>query len=335
MAAKKRQKPLTKPLIFISHDSRDAQIADALSDLITTVSLGMLESFRSSDSTGVQGIAVGDDWLATVKAKLRQATDVVCLITQRSFERPWILYEMGLAEGQGEKRISAISVGLKVKVSEAGPFAQFQAGTDHPDSLVNVVNVLLRHLPSAKVPKQILQDAIAKFLEAVAQRERSEIPSARKRHDVFVAAPMAALPDQTAYARQREETLELVEALRTSCKFESVFYAGREISSVADFEAADISVGDDFEALASSERFVLLFTHPVVTSALVEAGAAIGLKKPSLYLVRKRDDLPFLLRQAEQAFPFVRIQAQPTNRDFVRLIQKHGAKLFPDHGAHD
>lgn len=49
-------------LVFISHDSRDAEIAEAFSRLISSVSAGVLKSFRSSDKKGNQGIEYGIEW---------------------------------------------------------------------------------------------------------------------------------------------------------------------------------------------------------------------------------------------------------------------------------
>jgi hypothetical protein len=57
----KTTKSTEKPLIFISHDSRDAKLAKAFSKLLKSVSAGMLKSFRSSDKKGTEGIQFGDD----------------------------------------------------------------------------------------------------------------------------------------------------------------------------------------------------------------------------------------------------------------------------------
>ena len=37
------------PLVFISHDTRDADLAEAFSKLLKSVSAGMIKTFRSSD----------------------------------------------------------------------------------------------------------------------------------------------------------------------------------------------------------------------------------------------------------------------------------------------
>lgn len=63
----------------------------------------MLKSFRSSDRKGAEGIEFGDEWYQRLMTKLESASDVVCLFTERSLDRPWILYEAGV--GSSGKRV--------------------------------------------------------------------------------------------------------------------------------------------------------------------------------------------------------------------------------------
>lgn len=46
----------------MSHDTCDAALAGALSRLLSSVSTGMLKTFRSSDRGGRQGIQYGVEW---------------------------------------------------------------------------------------------------------------------------------------------------------------------------------------------------------------------------------------------------------------------------------
>src|ERR1017187_4645860 len=68
---------MDKPLIFISHDSRDAELAEAFAKLLTNVSAGVLKSFRSSDKKGRQGIDFGVEWYPELMQQLGKASDVV------------------------------------------------------------------------------------------------------------------------------------------------------------------------------------------------------------------------------------------------------------------
>jgi hypothetical protein len=72
------------PFVFISHDSRDADLAEAFSKLLKSISAGMLKSFRSSDKKGGAGIDFGDEWYKRLMSKLQSTTDVVCMFTERS-----------------------------------------------------------------------------------------------------------------------------------------------------------------------------------------------------------------------------------------------------------
>ena len=95
-----QKRPTTEnPLVFISHDSRDADLAEAFGNLLTDASGGILKSFRSSDRKGTAGIEYGQEWYSAIMQKLDDATDVVALLTSRSINRPWILYETGVAKG--------------------------------------------------------------------------------------------------------------------------------------------------------------------------------------------------------------------------------------------
>src|SRR5437660_11160635 len=91
---------ISGPQVFISHDTRDAELAEAFSKLLKSVSAGMIKTFRSSDKKGKEGIDFGDEWYNRLMAKLQLTSDVVCLFTERSLDRPWILFEAGVAKGK-------------------------------------------------------------------------------------------------------------------------------------------------------------------------------------------------------------------------------------------
>lgn len=86
--------------MFISHDARDADLAEAFDHLLTDASGGMIRTFRSSDQTGRAGIEYGEDWFSKITNTLADASDVVALLTPNSVGRPWILFEAGFAVGQ-------------------------------------------------------------------------------------------------------------------------------------------------------------------------------------------------------------------------------------------
>src|SRR5205809_6255507 len=146
--AKPQEPPKLMPssarsLVFISHDSRDAELAEAFSKLLSSVSAGVLKSFRSSDRKGSQGIEYGTEWYPELMKKLNAASDVVCLLTQRSLERPWILYEAGVAKGKLNTPVYGIALGIPLARAAIGPFAQFQNSEDEDDDLTKLVMQLV------------------------------------------------------------------------------------------------------------------------------------------------------------------------------------------------
>jgi hypothetical protein len=76
--------PSNGPLVFISHDTRDSELAEAFGKLLKSVSAGMIKTFRSSDKKGTDGIDFGDDWYKRLMSMLQSTSDVVCLFTERS-----------------------------------------------------------------------------------------------------------------------------------------------------------------------------------------------------------------------------------------------------------
>ena len=156
-------RPPSSPLIFISHDTRDAELAEAFSKLISSVSCGMLKSFRSSDKKGSQGIEYGLEWYPELMGKLGVSTAVVCLLTQRSVDRPWILYEAGVAKGKLDTPVYGVALGISLSKANTGPFAQFQNCDDDVESLTNLVMQLLSRIPNSAPDRDAVKMQVEAF----------------------------------------------------------------------------------------------------------------------------------------------------------------------------
>ena len=153
----------TKPLVFISHDTRDAELAEAFSKLLSSVSAGVLKSFRSSDKRGNQGIAYGVEWYPEIMKKLNEASDVVALLTKHSVDRPWILYEAGVAKGKLNTPLLGVAIGIPLNKANNGPFAQFQNSSDDVDALTKLVVQLVERIPNAEPDKDVIKMQVETF----------------------------------------------------------------------------------------------------------------------------------------------------------------------------
>jgi hypothetical protein len=59
-------------------------------------------------------------------SQLQSTSDVVCLFTERSLDRPWILFEAGVAKGKLDTPVIGVALGVPLSRVSAGPFYQFQ-----------------------------------------------------------------------------------------------------------------------------------------------------------------------------------------------------------------
>lgn len=162
-------------LVFISHDTRDAEIAEAFSTLLKKVSAGVLKTFRSSDKKSNQGIEYGVEWYPEIIKNIQGATDVVCLLTPNSVDRPWILFEAGMAKGKLNTPILGIALGLTLKKASNGPFAQFQNCSGDEDALCKLVFQLIDRIPNSEPDEETIKFHVQKFIKSI-----KEIFSKRK-----------------------------------------------------------------------------------------------------------------------------------------------------------
>jgi hypothetical protein len=162
--------------VFISHDSRDADLAEAFGNLLMDASGGILKSFRSSDRRGTAGIEFGEEWYSAIMSSLKDATDVVALLTPHSVNRPWILYEAGVAKGKLDSKVLGVAIGIPLEKASTGPFAQFQNSDDDVDSLTKLVLQLIRKNPEAAPREEAVVLQVEAFKSKVTEimKQRSD-----------------------------------------------------------------------------------------------------------------------------------------------------------------
>lgn len=160
-------RPARGPLVFVSHDARDADLAEAFSKLLGSVSAGMLKTFRSSDKKGSQGFEYGVEWYPELMKTLESACDVVCLLTERGLGRPWMLYEAGVAKGKLDIPVHGLALGVPLAKASVGPFAQFQNSDDDVEALTGLVVQLVRRLPHADPDLDTVRNQVQAFKATV------------------------------------------------------------------------------------------------------------------------------------------------------------------------
>lgn len=186
-----------RPLVFISHDTRDRELAQAFENLLVDASGGTIEVFRSSDRTGRSGIEYGEEWYPATMKKLADASEVVAILTPDSLDRPWILYEIGVARGLRHSPAIGIAFGLSVSELQ-GPLQQLQICGDDEESLTSVVLQIIRNNTNAAPREDAVRWQVAMFrkeLPAMLVREapaaRTEPPGLRNRESLIPIEQLA------------------------------------------------------------------------------------------------------------------------------------------------
>lgn len=195
------------PLVFISHDGRDAELAEAFSKLLKSVSAGMIKTFRSSDKKGTEGIDFGEEWYKRLMTQLQSTSDVVCLFTERSLDRPWILFEAGVAKGKLDTPVLGVALGVPLSRVSAGPFYQFMNMDDSEGDLTKLVNQLARRVPNLELDGDVVKSQVAAFKTteaALLKKLSSGAGKAETKEEVDesavakLAEEMKALPSRVA-----------------------------------------------------------------------------------------------------------------------------------------
>jgi hypothetical protein len=198
------------PLVFVSHDSRDGELAEAFTKLIKSVSAGMLRSFRSSDRKGNEGIEFGDEWYKAIMAKLECASDVVCLLTDRSLDRPWLLYEAGVAKGKLGTPVHGVALGVALSRASTGPFYQFQNSDDSEESLSKLVLQLCRRVQGLEPEMEVVRAQVLVFKSRATEVLGKLGPSRKieKKEPVDEAAVAKVLEEMKLLVRELPVRLE-------------------------------------------------------------------------------------------------------------------------------
>jgi len=95
--------------------------------------------------------------------KLKAASDVVCIFTERSLERPWILYEAGVARGTLQTPVLGLALGVTLTKVGTGPFYHFQNSDDSEESLTKLVLQLASRVPSLEPDAEVVLAQVRTF----------------------------------------------------------------------------------------------------------------------------------------------------------------------------
>ncbi|MBO9713806.1 hypothetical protein [Sphingomonas sp.] len=159
----------------------------------------------------------------------------------------------------------------------------------------------------------------------------------KHKYDVFFASPMAAVTTEAEFDQQRAAVSKIKDALLKHAEVTTIYDAGSGLK-FGKWEPEDFAADTDMEALRNSRYFVLHYPGKLRSSVLFEAGVALGMGKPAIYLTTDAADLPYLMQQMNnlpRRYPQVRIWECADVDAIVARIAQSGKSIFSTQAAED
>jgi hypothetical protein len=146
----------------------------------------------------------------------------------------------------------------------------------------------------------------------------------------FLSTPLASLKrtgdaqkDNDTFLAFKNIAIDIKNALMYSANWDldDVYFAGDTIKDIDDFHTPEASVKKDFMAIHKCAYFILIYPYKIPSSILVETGYAMCLNKKCLFFTPNRQELPFLLQQADKVFSKVKIREFKDLADIPKMIE--------------
>ena len=161
--------------------------------------------------------------------------------------------------------------------------------------------------------------------------QMAHTPRSLDSYRIFLAAPMSA-SSKKEYEQNFQDISYLQQELRDMRRVESVYFAGEEKPHKSDFTPSPSDAfRDDVMTLADANIFVFIYPQKVLTSALIELGMALGMKKRTFIFVRNPEDLPYLLigaRDGSRNVDFMPTISISTYKNAAELTRKCKDRLY-------
>ena len=147
--------------VFISHSHEEKDLALAWQTLLDHISQGAIEIWLSSDTKPTGGLKIGAEWRESIYEKLSNSNYVIAILSPASIDRPWILWECGVASGTNKER-GLIPVVYSMPLSDfEGPLSSYQAYSGEDKSKIEEICERLM-VEAGLTPKETILESNAR-----------------------------------------------------------------------------------------------------------------------------------------------------------------------------
>jgi hypothetical protein len=310
--------------IFLSHSSTDKPLVEALSRLLVGVFGDSVHLARSTASVSEGGIEAGTSWLEWIRKEVNDSDLVIVVLTPRSLNRPWLLWEAGAATGVAlarEQKTPIVPLLYSIANRDVpSPLRSLQTIDGKSGSrIADLIETIRRNGAKPMVAGDEIGRHTEQYLEAV---QEVGIPGM---HDLFISCPMSSV-SKAEYDELKGTIVNLRDSLEADGR--RVYSAALRVEGLDDMDQEDIAAEEDLKALKLSRHFMMIYPHPVATSCLLEAGYALIVGIPSIYFVRQISDLPYMLRGALETSPDVKQCRYKQAGDILNFCRKYPNRIL-------
>jgi len=279
-----------------------------------------IEPFMSEND-----IPAGVDWLSAIKQQLSDCQCAIICLTPKNITAPWINFEGGAISIMKDKLAIPLLIDIdRVKLN--GPFQHLQSISVQNDDEVEKLILDLKRQGGFKTPSERhLTELMPAFFKKLTTELDNALVQIRENYDntgfviypeqvtsvkkgkIFIGAPMASLQRNDEYKTMRDNVLKLKDSiLRINSELE-VYCPCERIRSRSQFDDVRLAIHEDFKILKESEHYIFLYPEKTASSVLLEMGYAIALSKKTTIFTRRRAELPFMLKGADDSIRNLRI----------------------------
>ena len=147
----------------------------------------------------------------------------------------------------------------------------------------------------------------------------------RKKHDIFLSVPMTSLPNDKLYREHKTLVTNVFERITSEIKL-TVYNPTIGKSRKELMDLPQVSLEKDLAALDRSRYYVMILSESKNSSVIFEAGFAFCHRIPSLYFVKDREHLPYIIREAEKS-ALVQVMMYTNEDEIVAQLRAYPFKF--------
>lgn len=227
-----------------------------------------------------EDIDKGKRWNVEISKELEKSHIGILCCTHENVQASWLLFEAG-ALSKVLDRSNVIPFLYDLKPQDlGGPLSQFQATVFEKDDIWRLFELLYKLCPNNSFDSHQLRLIFDTWYPRLEEELNNiqKVDTAQENYEFFISYPMRSVKPV-----ERDELRNVVIEIKKH------FPDGKIFASEDPGEEVESNIGtQNFEKLMNSNNYILLYPSAVVSSVLLEIGAAMALNKRIMIFTTKK-----------------------------------------------